>query len=1104
MNLESSRPPTVKELFLALLDVKDHAERAQIMKESGCDDTTKAEVQKLLTAHGSDAPNLLDEAVARFGPSDEPTLVESRAELLPGDVVGSFKILKPIGEGGMGTVYAAEQTEPVRRLVALKIIRAAIATNDVIARFQGERQAIALMDHPHIAKVLEVGTTNARQPYLAMELVEGLSITKYADAHRLTTDERLRLFEKVCMAVRHAHRKGIIHRDLKPSNILVAHVDDAPVPKIIDFGLAKAVDQPLTDSTMYTGFSRMLGTPMYMSPEQAELGGVDVDTRCDIYSLGVILYELLTGVPPFDRERFKNISFDEIRRIVREVEPRRPSSTLSGPVSSHICKNRSMEHSKLRATLRGELDWIVLTAMEKDRERRYDSAGELADDIRRFLNSETIAACPPSTYYRMRKYAWRNRWPLVVVCTIFAALVATSSISMWQVWSVRRANIAIASREQRANELLEAMRFKEAVSAYRQGDLATLSNRTDRWSQEQAARSDASQAKTANFMSLLNSATEISPISGLQHTALIHDVAISADQHNAVCVDEQGDVYLWNLDDSAADGFKLGSHEEPAHAVAVSPDGLRAVTGSHTGQLAFWDLEKRTLVQKIQPLETGVETIRYSPDGLYVAAGARYSGVWVGNSEGQKRFEVENDHRHEALLFSPDASELLVPTREGIDVWNLESRSRTRTLRSSPLSNVRAMCLAGRNQRWLVVGERYSETLVLLDRETGKFSGAILAGRHPRSLVASPDGLWLAASYANGRIQLIQLSDRNDDTVTGEVRYQFQAHRGADEARLPLVWLESRFEFVSAGVDGKIQRWNRARIPPTQELQPPAPLSGLLLQSDRPQPYFYYFNHLRSRIAQLSQENSELYFPEGLVTNTVQNGRLAIRDPVNVCIFELATGKSLASIETSRNLDWSLALSRDGNAVIGGDRSGFIVWATHDSWSNFELVGSVELVQEFPPQLAGGHRTAIAHDAEAGALVEIDLASGERETLHPLQAVDATSICLSHDETLVAIAGYQGIRVIDRHTKQTKLHIETVFGPRILQFFPDDKVLLSVDNDGSVRAWHIPTGESLGALYSPSTPLGMPTSLQITADGRRAAVCYNGPTTRIPVILGRP
>ena len=415
-----------EELFHRALELKDPEKRAAYLDEACAgDEELRAQVDALLR-WDSEAGGFMDV------PDRDPSTTRDATPIpdMTGTEIGRYKLLEKIGEGGMATVYMAEQRHPICRRVALKIIKLGMDTKQVIARFEAERQALAMMDHPNIATVLDAGATETGRPYFVMELVRGLPITKFCDANNLTTRERLELFVSVCHAVQHAHQRGIIHRDIKPSNILVTLHDGKPVPKVIDFGIAKALNQRLTEKTIFTRYSQMIGTPEYMSPEQAEMSGLDVDTRTDVFSLGVLLYELLTGRTPFDSEYLLSKGYGEMQRIIREEEPTRPSTKVStlGEALTDVAKHRRVAPEALRKLMRGDLDWIVMKTLEKDRTRRYETVHSLAEDIERHLRNEPITASSPGTIYRLQKFLRRNRtkvvtWSAVAVIVIGLLLV---------------------------------------------------------------------------------------------------------------------------------------------------------------------------------------------------------------------------------------------------------------------------------------------------------------------------------------------------------------------------------------------------------------------------------------------------------------------------------------------------------------------------------------------------------------------------------------------------------------------------------------------------------------------------------------------------------
>ncbi len=465
-------------IFLAALEEATPAKRAALV-EKACagDGELLRRVLELLACHeASDGP--LDAPPEGLGAAGD----SSPASEQPGCIVGPYKLVEQIGEGGMATVWMAQQTDPVKRLVAVKLIKPGMDTKQVLARFEAERQALALMDHPNIARVLDGGTTAAGRPYFVMDLVKGIPITKYCDEHQLTPQQRLDLFIPVCQAIQHAHQKGIIHRDLKPTNVLVALYDGKPVPKVIDFGVAKATGHQLTQRTLVTRFGTIVGTLEYMSPEQASFNQLDVDTRSDIYSLGVLLYELLTGSPPHGKRETEADGLIETLRAIREQVPTLPSTKLS-TADSTLAAYRGTEPAKLTKLVRGELDWIVMKALEKDRNRRYETANGLATDLQNYLADEPVQACPPSASYRLRRFVRRNKGAVAAIAALFLLLVAGI---LGTSWGLVRAEHAWEA-EGRQRKLAEAAVVAERVAKEAEAKQRTLATEAARQATKEAA-----------------------------------------------------------------------------------------------------------------------------------------------------------------------------------------------------------------------------------------------------------------------------------------------------------------------------------------------------------------------------------------------------------------------------------------------------------------------------------------------------------------------------------------------------------------------------------------------------------------------------------------
>ncbi|MFC1653184.1 protein kinase, partial [Planctomycetota bacterium] len=537
-----------EDIFNHALELTDPDERAAYLDQAcSGDEKVRAQVDSLLK-WDREAGGFMDV------PDRDPnvTLEANSVPDMTGMVIDRYKLLEKIGEGGMAIVYMAEQKHPIRRRVALKLIKLGMDTKQVIARFEAERQALAMMDHPNIAKVLDAGTTDNGRPYFVMELVRGLPITEFCDTNHLTTQERLDLFISVCQAVHHAHQKGIIHRDIKPNNIMVTLHDGEPVVKVIDFGIAKAVNQQLTEKTVFTRYSQMIGTPEYMSPEQAEMSGLDIDTRTDVFSLGVLLYELLTGTTPFDTEYLLSKGYGEMQRIIREEEPIRPSTKIStlGEVLTEVAKHRRTSPELLCKLIRTDLDWIVMKTLEKDRQRRYESVSELSADIKRHLDNEPVLAGRPSAAYRIRKFIQRNRLLVTSVASIVAVVALAAVVSLVLAVTATEARKAEADQRQKAET---AQNTAETLAEQRREDLYF------------------------NYISLAHQELKANrPAHALDYLRKCPEDLQNWEWH-----------YLWRT--SLSQATPVLEFDTEIHSFCPSPDGLKLAAYCSDGHLAVYD-----------------------------------------------------------------------------------------------------------------------------------------------------------------------------------------------------------------------------------------------------------------------------------------------------------------------------------------------------------------------------------------------------------------------------------------------------------------------------------------------------------------------------------
>ena len=683
-----------KAIFLDALDCNGPDELMRYLEQAcGSDADLRMRVDELMRAH-RDAGAFLGGAEKQAATCDQPTAER------PGTVIGPYKLLQQIGEGGMGVVWMAEQTQPVQRKVALKVIKPGMDSRQVIARFEAERQALALMDHVNIARVFDAGTTESGLPYFVMELVHGVPITQYCDDSHLTPRERLELFVPVCQALQHAHQKGIIHRDIKPSNVMITLYDGKPVPKVIDFGVAKATEQQLTERTLFTQYGTMVGTLEYMSPEQAEMSALGVDTRSDIFSLGVLLYELLTGSTPLTHKRLKEAAYGEVLRMIKEEEPPKPSTRLSdsGDALASISAQRHMEPAKLTKLVRGELDWIVMKCLEKDRNRRYETANDFAADVQRYLKDEPVEACPPSAWYRFRKFARRNRAVLVTASAVAVAIILAVGSLVGAVKVLADSNVHIKDEQQQTTEALERERQarqdlirsveREAQTSYYQRiQLADRELSANNAGRADELLDECPLALRGWEWHYLKRRNYREPVTFRGHGDWVCGVAFSPDGTLAASGSAIslliGDLKVW--DPATGKGIRtLLGHIGPVAGVAFSPDGKGLASASWDRTVRIWDVSTWQTRQTLRGHTDYVSCVAFSPDGRLLASGSGDRTVKVWDAATGQEVRTLRGHRGGvfSVAFSPDGRHLAsTSSDETVRVWDVGTGKEAHTLR---------------------------------------------------------------------------------------------------------------------------------------------------------------------------------------------------------------------------------------------------------------------------------------------------------------------------------------------------------------------------------------------------------------------------------------
>ncbi len=816
----------VEEIFFCALE-KGSAEELAAYLEEVCEgnEPLRNRVQRLLDAK----PKLGSFLQGDAGDITVDQLITDQfITEKPGAEIGPYKLLQQLGEGGMGVVYMAEQKAPVKRRVALKIIKPGMDTRQVITRFEAERQALAIMDHPNIAKVLDAGATESGRPYFVMELVKGVPVTKYCDEQHLTPRERLELFVPICQAVQHAHQKGIIHRDLKPGNILVALYDGKPIPKVIDFGVAKATSQTLTEKTMFTQVGQVVGTLEYMSPEQAQVNQLDVDTRSDIYSLGVVLYELLSGEMPFDRARLRSAAFDEILRIIREEEPSKPSTKVSSSEAlPSIAANRRIEPARLSSMIRGELDWIVLKAMEKDRGRRYETASKFAEDVQHYLNDEAVVACPPSRMYRFRKFARRNKTVFATFVVVASVVLAGLAGTTWQMLralsaehtaqvETKRADAEAAEASLAARRALAAEReaVTRAAEAEKQRHRAERQFRLAESSRLAVTGGNVLASNPRVAIELILQAVETTVSAGeliqpgveevLRKVILetggsvfaspgveivqtdyedVNRIALSADGRRLAAADSRGVIRIWDTNArSPSTPQLLFGHGSHVGTLDFDRSGRWLLSGSADFTARVWDLESPDPSDSHVILQGHTSTVfaQFHPDGRHVVTSSidKTARIWDLHAEDPSESPAVLQHDHPLtgnFEVSHDARWLAtMPWTErhlgSVYLWDLtaEDPAKTRIELPSEERIIFDLTISPDSQELATAGSGGSIAIwklndTALQQELLSPDRLIRQPRLVKQVAFSPDGNWLTTLDADRMVRLVRRDNPSEE-----------------------------------------------------------------------------------------------------------------------------------------------------------------------------------------------------------------------------------------------------------------------------------------------------------------------------------------------------